>query len=216
MVGIIATKCGTTRVYHDSSSGQIDQVTVLLVRPNYVTSLKTKDKDGYSAIQLSSIDCKEKVLNKPLLGHLARSNVAPQRVTKEVRLLDENITSRFNLGDTITVSKFANVRSVDVTSKSKGKGFSGCVKRHGFSMQRATHGNSLSHRAPGSIGQCQFPGRVNPGKKMAGRMGNEMVTMKNLKVVSVDEENMLLLVKGSVPGAKGAIVYIKSQEVLSE
>lgn len=213
MSGLIGIKCGTTRNFTEDTAGVIQQVTLIKLENNFVTELVKKDNRGYSAVQFSSIACKESKLRKSEAKRFETLGLSPQKISKETKMVSDESVSRFTLGEPVNVDFFEDVDKVDVVAVTKGKGFAGCVKRHGFSMQRATHGNSLSHRAPGSIGQCQFPGRVNPGKKMAGRMGNQRVTMKNLHVVGVDKENGLLIVKGSVPGANGAVVYIKSKKL---
>ena len=213
MSGIIAVKCGTTRAYSTTDQGAIDQVTILEVSPNFITMIKESEKDGYKALQLASIPVKEKHISAAQKKIYANLGIEPQRVVKEMRFEGDKDGKNFSLGEALNVGIFKNIPKVDVVSNSKGKGFAGCVKRHNFSMQRATHGNSLSHRAPGSIGQCQFPGRVNPGKKMAGRMGHTRVTIKNLKVHSIDEANNLIMLVGSIPGAKGSVVFIKSKEI---
>lgn len=215
MSGIIGTKCGTTRVYKTDTSGGIEQVTVIQIQPNYITMIKDQSQCGYTSLQIASVGAKEKHLSKAQTSVYKKLDIAPQRHVRELRLASDKQLSGYKLGQALGVEVFTETEQVDVTANSKGKGFAGCVKRHGFSMQRATHGNSLSHRAPGSIGQCQFPGRVNPGKKMAGRMGNVRVTVRNLRIVFIDTEKGLLYVSGSVPGPKGCIVYVKSKELVS-
>ena len=205
-IGLVGRKSGMTRVFTDE--GQSVPVTVIEVQPNRITQIKTVASDGYSAIQLATGERKTSRLSKPLIGHYAKANVAAGNSLRENRIPESDIDS-YNIGDELTVSSFEAGQSVDVTGQSKGKGFAGGVKRWNFRMQDATHGNSISHRAPGSIGQCQTPGRVFKGKKMAGHMGAERVTVQNLEVVRVDEERNLLLVKGAVPGATGGDLIIR-------
>ena len=205
MSGLIGIKCGSTRMYNDN--GTIEQVTIIKIDSNHVTMVKSQEKDGYEAIQLASIVA-NKPLNKPAAGHFAKAGVPTQKVLKEFSLTDAE-SAGLKVGSALGVEFFDDSTAVAVTGISKGKGFAGCIKRHNFSAQRATHGNSLSHRAPGSIGQCQFPGRVNKGKKMAGQLGSVQKTMRNLKVMRVDKDQGLLVVKGSVPGKNGAVVFVK-------
>ena len=203
-VGLIGRKAGMTRIF--TEDGVSVPVTVIEVDPNRVTQVKTVETDGYQAVQVTTGGVKANRLNKPEAGHFAKASVEAGRGLWEFRLSgDEEI----NVGDALTVERFEAGQKVDVTGQSKGKGFQGGVKRWNFSMQDATHGNSLSHRAPGSIGQCQTPGRVWKGKKMAGHMGAERVTVQTLEVVRVDAERNLLLIKGAVPGATGGDVIVK-------
>ena len=203
-VGLIGRKAGMTRVF--TEDGVSVPVTVIEVDPNRVTQVKTVETDGYTAVQVTTGSVKANRLNKPKAGHYAKASVEAGRGLWEFRLSgDESI----NVGDSLTVERFAVGQKVDVAGQSKGKGFQGAIKRWNFSMQDATHGNSLSHRAPGSIGQCQTPGRVWKGKKMAGHMGAERVTIQTLEVVRVDAERNLLLIKGAVPGATGGDVIVK-------
>lgn len=201
-IGIVGKKAGMTRVF--TEEGQSVAVTVLQVTPNRVTQVKTSETDGYSAIQVTYGEKKASRVSKPAAGQFAKANVEAGTGLMEFRTEEA-----FEAGQTLTVEQFEDGQMVDVTGTSKGKGFQGAIKRWNFSMQDATHGNSLSHRAPGSIGQCQTPGRVWKGKKMAGHMGSERVTTQGLKVVRVDVENNLLLVKGAVPGATGSEVIVK-------
>ena len=205
-IGIIGRKRGMTRVF--TEEGKSVPVTVIEANPNRVTQVKTTDADGYRALQVTLGDKRSNLVNKPSAGHLSKAGVEAGEGLWEIRLGDED-GDEFELGSQITVEGFEPGQRVDVTGISKGKGFAGTVKRHNFRMQDATHGNSLSHRAPGSIGQCQTPGRVFKGKKMAGHMGDEQVTTQNLEIVKVDAERHLLLIKGAVPGAKGGAVRIK-------
>lgn len=203
-VGLIGRKAGMTRIF--TEDGVSVPVTVIEVDPNRVTQVKTVETDGYTAVQVTTGAVKANRLNKPKAGHFAKASVEAGRGLWEFRLSgDEGI----NVGDSLTVERFAVGQKVDVAGQSKGKGFQGAIKRWNFSMQDATHGNSLSHRSAGSIGQCQTPGRVWKGKKMAGHMGAERVTVQTLEVVRVDVERNLLLIKGAVPGATGGDVIVK-------
>jgi large subunit ribosomal protein L3 len=204
-VGLIGRKAGMTRVFNED--GVSVPVTVIEVEPNRVTQVKTDDTDGYSAVQVTVGSRRASRVTKAMAGHFAKAETEAGRGLWEFRLSgDEEI----NVGDQLTVERFEAGQKIDVTGQSKGKGFQGGIKRWNFSMQDATHGNSLSHRAPGSIGQCQTPGRVWKGKKMAGHMGAERVTVQSLEVVRIDAERNLLLVKGAVPGATGGNVFVKS------
>ncbi len=203
-VGLIGRKAGMTRVF--TEDGVSVPVTVIEVDPNRVTAVKTIDNDGYAAIQVTTGAKKANRLTKPEAGNFAKAGVEAGRGLWEFRLSgDEEI----NVGDSLTVERFEAGQKIDVTGRSKGKGFQGGVKRWNFRTQDATHGNSLSHRAPGSIGQCQTPGRVFKGKKMAGHMGDVRCTVQTLEVVRVDAERNLLLVKGAVPGATNGDVIVK-------
>ena len=203
-IGLVGRKAGMTRVFTDD--GVSVPVTVIEVEPNRVTQLKTEEVDGYSAVQVTVGAKKASRVVKPEAGHFAKANTEAGRGLWEFRLSgDEEV----QVGDQLTVAAFEAGQKVDVTGQSKGKGFQGGVKRWNFRMQDATHGNSISHRAPGSIGQCQTPGRVFKGKKMAGHMGDERVTVQTLEVVRVDAERNLLLIKGAVPGAAGGDVVVK-------
>jgi large subunit ribosomal protein L3 len=204
-VGIVGRKSGMTRVFADD--GQSIPVTVVEATPNRITQIKTSDNDGYSAIQVTIGERRASRVTKPEAGHYAKANVEAGRGLFELRVEDE---AAFEVGSEVTVESFEVGQTVDVTGTSKGKGFQGGVKRWNFSMQDATHGNSISHRAPGSIGQNQTPGRVFKGKKMAGHMGSEQVTIQNLEVIRVDAERNLLLIKGPVPGAPGGDVIVRS------
>jgi large subunit ribosomal protein L3 len=201
-IGIVGKKAGMTRVF--TEEGQSVAVTVVHVTPNRVAQVKTVETDGYSALQVTFGEKKASRTTKAETGHFAKANVQAGRGVMEFRT-EEALAN----GDELTVAQFEAGQKVDVTGSSKGKGFQGGVKRWNFRTQDATHGNSLSHRAPGSIGQCQTPGRVWKGKKMAGHMGAEQVTTQNLEVVRVDAENNLLLIKGAVPGATGSDVIVK-------
>jgi large subunit ribosomal protein L3 len=193
-----------TRVF--SEDGASTPVTVIEVEPNRVSQLKTVETDGYTAIQVITGTRRANRVTKPMAGHYRKAGVEAGRVAMEFRV---DSVDEFELGSEIKVDMFEQGQMVDVTGTSKGKGFAGGVKRHNFHMQDATHGNSVSHRAPGSIGQNQTPGRVFKGKKMAGHMGAERVTTQNLEVVRVDAERNLLLIKGAVPGSKSGDVVVR-------
>ena len=213
MAGLIGIKCGTSRLFNHENNG-VDQVTLIKIFPNLVIKKKSKDQHGYDALQLASIPC-SKSLNKQKGGVFAKLNLHEQKQLKE--FVFSAVDSEHHVpGSELTVNIFAKTKTVSVTGTSIGKGFSGTVKRWNFSMQRATHGNSLSHRAPGSIGQCQDPGRVIKGKKMAGRLGGVQRTIKGLSVLRVDESDGLLIIKGSVPGYDGSVVYIRKQKEEAE
>ncbi|HBQ02813.1 MAG TPA: 50S ribosomal protein L3 [Halieaceae bacterium] len=204
-VGIVGRKSGMTRVF--TEDGVSVPVTVVEVVPNRVTQIKEQDTDGYRAIQVTTGNRKTSKVSKPEAGHFAAAGVEAGTGLWEFRL--DGSDESFELGAELTVARFEQGQKVDVAGQSKGKGFQGGVKRWNFSMQDATHGNSLSHRAPGSLGQCQTPGRVFKGKKMAGHMGAERVTTQGLEIVKVDAERNLLLIKGAVPGAPGGDVIVR-------
>lgn len=205
-IGLIGRKVGMTRIF--TPEGVSIPVTVIEVDANRVTQVKTLETDGYRAIQVTTGTKKASRLVKPEAGHFAKAGVEAGRGLWEFRLADGE-GSEIAVGTELKVELFSDVKMVDVTGQSKGKGFAGTIKRWNFSMGDATHGNSLSHRSPGSIGQRQSPGRVFKGKKMAGHMGDERVTVQSLEVVRVDAERNLLLVKGAVPGATGGDVIVK-------
>jgi len=205
-IGVIGRKVGMTRVFTDEGASL--PVTVIEVEPNRIAQLKTADSDGYRSVQVTTGKRKANRVSKPEAGHFAKAGVEAGRGVWEFRLADGE-GEDFAVAGEINVDIFEAGQKVDVTGTSIGKGFAGGVKRHHFRTQDATHGNSLSHRAPGSIGQCQTPGRVFKGKKMAGQMGNVKRTMQNLEVVRVDAERNLLLVKGAVPGSKGGSVIVR-------
>lgn len=204
-LGLVGKKCGMTRIL--TEEGASIPVTVIEVDPNRVTQLRSLEQDGYAAVQITTGARKAKHLTKAEAGHFAKANVAAGRGLWEFRLAEGDETPE--VGNELTVSLFEAGQKVDVTGTSKGKGFQGAIKRWNFRTQDMTHGNSLSHRAPGSIGQNQTPGRVFKGKKMAGHMGAERVTVQSLEVVRVDTERNLLLVKGAVPGATGGDVIVR-------
>ncbi len=203
-IGLVGRKSGMTRIF--TEEGASVPVTVVEVQPNRVTQIKTQETDGYSAIQVTTGARKATRVSKALAGHFAKANTEAGDGLWEFRTAD---LDGIELGGELKVDRFEAGQKVDVTGTSKGKGFQGGVKRHNFHMQDATHGNSLSHRAPGSIGQCQTPGRVWKGKKMAGQMGNVRKTTQSLEVIRVDLDNNLLLIKGALPGATGSSVIVR-------
>jgi len=205
-IGLVGRKCGMTRIF--TEDGVSLPVTVIEVMPNRVTQIKNIDNDGYRALQVTTGARRAKLLNKPRAGHFAKAHVDAGRGLWEFRLeADEG--ADLQVGSELKVDRFAAGQMLDARGCTIGKGFAGVVKRYNFHMQDATHGNSLAHRAPGSIGQCQTPGRVFKGKKMAGHMGAEKVTTQTLEIIKIDQENHLLLIKGAVPGAKGSDVIVK-------
>ena len=203
-IGLIGRKAGMTRIF--TEEGASVPVTVVEVEPNRIAQVKTADTDGYVAVQLTAGKKRANHISKAEAGHFAKANVEMGVLTREFTVAD---ASEYEAGKELTVALFEAGQKVDVTGTSKGKGFAGSIKRHNFSMQDATHGNSLSHRTPGSIGQCQTPGRVWKGKKMAGHMGAVRSTTQSLVVVRVDTERNLLLIKGAVPGATGSHVFVQ-------
>ena len=205
-LGMVGKKAGMTRVF--DNSGISVPVTAINIVSNHVSQIKTLENDGYKAVQISYGEKKEKHITKPINGHYKKANLNPGLGLIEFRMEDED-KQDFKLGDTIDLDIFKEGEHVDITATTLGKGFQGGVKRHHFKMGDATHGNSLSHRALGSTGQCQDPGRVFKGKKMAGQLGNKKVTIQNLVIVKIMPEENILLVKGSIPGFKGTNVVIK-------
>ena len=205
-IGLIGRKRGMTRVF--TEQGDSVPVTVVEVSPNRITQVKTVETDGYRALQVTLGEKRTSLLNKPQVGHFSKAEVEAGEGLWELRLNDDE-GADLETGAELKADQFKAGQMVDVTGTSKGKGFAGVIKRYNFSMQDATHGNSLAHRAPGSIGQCQTPGRVFKGKKMAGHMGDERCTTQNLEVVSVDMERNILLIKGAVPGAAGGQVTVR-------
>ena len=203
-MAILGKKIGMTQIFED---GKVVPVTVIEAGPNFVLQTKTTEKDGYVAIQVGFGEKREKNTTKPLMGIFNKAGVKPQRFVKELRV--ESVEG-YTLGQEIKVDVLGTTEFVDITGSSKGKGTAGVMKRHNFHGNRATHGVSRNHRLGGSIGNSSTPGEVYKGRKMAGRMGNEKVTVQNLKVVRVDVENNLLLVKGAVPGAKNGYLTIKA------
>ena len=205
-MGIVGRKCGMTRVF--TEDGVSIPVTVIEAQPNRITQVKTVENDGYRALQVTAGSRKPSRVTKPQAGHCAAAKVEAGDLMTEFRL-DDADDGEFESGGELKVDLFQEGQKVDVIGTSIGKGFAGTVKRHNFSMQDATHGNSLAHRAPGSIGQNQTPGRVFKGKKMSGHMGNVRRTVQNLVVVRVDAERNLLLIRGAVPGHKGGKVVVR-------
>ena len=201
-IGIVGIKRGMTRIF--TEDGVAIPVTVIEATPNRITQVKSVDTDGYTAIQVTAGTVKPSRVKKPAAGLFAKASVEAGRSLWEFRTDD----AALSVGDSLTVEAFTEGQKVDVCGRSKGKGFAGVIKRYNFQMQDATHGNSVSHRAPGSIGQCQTPGRVFKGKKMAGHMGAARVTTQTLEIVKIDQENNLLLIRGAVPGAKGGDVIV--------
>ena len=204
-IGIVGRKKGMTRIFNEE--GVSVPVTVISVEPNRVTQIKTMENDGYRALQVTTGTRRASRVTRPMAGHYAKAGAEAGRGLWEFRLADGE-GEEFEVGSEIKVGMFEAGQTVDVAGTTMGKGFAGVIKRHNFSTQDATHGNSLSHRAPGSIGQNQTPGRVMKGKRMAGHMGNVKRTIQNIEVVRVDAERNLLLVKGAVPGSKGGDVII--------
>ena len=203
MKGILGRKIGMTQVF--AKNGKLTPVTVIEVEPNVVSQIKTVETDGYNAIQLATVDKKEKRANKPETGHLKKANATPKRFLKEIRGVD---VSNYTLGSELKADIFTEGEMVDVTGTSKGKGFQGVIKRHNQSRGPMGHGSQY-HRGVGSMGTL-LPMRVLPGKKLPGHMGNEQVTVQNLEVISIDLENNVILIKGNVPGPKKSMVLIKS------
>jgi large subunit ribosomal protein L3 len=212
MIGLLGRKVGMTRVF--TPEGAAIPVSVVHVHPNRVSQLKDLERDGYTAVQLTGGTKKSNRVTKPLAGHFAKANIDAGDMLCEFGV--DSVTD-YTLGQELTVNDvFTDGQLVDVAGVSKGKGFAGVIKRHNFAMQDATHGNSVSHRVPGSIGQNQTPGRVFKGKKMAGHMGNKRCTTQSLEVVRVDAERHLLLIKGAIPGAPGARLEIRPTIKLRE
>ncbi len=205
-IGLIGRKTGMSRVF--TEDGASVPVTIIQVLPNRVTRIKTDDTDGYSALQVTTGSVKPQRLSKPVAGQYAAAGTEPGEGLFEFRV-DEGDLGEIEAGTELTVERFEAGQKVDVTGTSIGKGFAGTVKRHNFSTQDFTHGNSLAHRAPGSIGQNQTPGRVFKGKKMSGHMGNVQRTAQGLEVVQIDTERNLIAVKGAVPGSKGGRLVVK-------
>ncbi len=203
--GLLGTKLGMTQVWNEAN--QVVPVTVIQAGPNVVTQIRTADNDGYSAVQLGFGAIKAKSVTKPAAGHFDRAGVTPRKHLVELRTSD---ASTYELGQELTAEVFAAGEIVDVTGVSKGKGTAGVMKRHGFKGLRASHGVHRKHRSPGSIGASATPSHVFKGTRMAGRMGVEKVTVQNLTIHAVDAERGLILVKGSVPGPKGALVVVRS------
>ena len=204
-ISLLGSKVGMTRIYNEE--GEATPVTVLEMKPNRISQLKTVESDGYSAIQLTVGTKKASKVNKPNSGHYAKASVEAGTFTRESRV---DSVDEFELGSEVSLSIFEEGQKVDVTGTTIGKGFAGVLKRYNFAGKDATHGNSINHRTPGSIGQNQTPGRVFKGKKMSGHMGAVQQTTQGLTVVRIDLEKNLMLVKGAVPGARGGDVLVKS------
>ena len=202
--GILGAKLGMTQVWDNN---RVVPVTVVQAGPCVVTQVRTADKDGYAAVQLAYGAIDPRKVKKPVGGHYAKADVAPRRHIVELRTTD---APEYELGQEVTVESFAPGASIDVTGRTKGKGFAGVMKRHGFHGLKASHGVERKHRSPGSIGACATPGRVFKGMKMAGRMGGDRFTVQNLVIQAVDPEQNLLLVRGAIPGPKGALVLVRS------
>ncbi|HFD11237.1 MAG TPA: 50S ribosomal protein L3 [Crenotrichaceae bacterium] len=211
-IGLVGRKQGMTRVFTDD--GVSVPVTVVEIVPNRITQIKTQEKDGYSALQVTTGEKKVSRVSKPLIGHYAVSGVVAGRGLWEFRINADEI-DKYKVGDSISLDILEEGQALSVTGTSKGKGFAGGVKRHNFKMQDATHGNSISHRAPGSIGQCQTPGRVFKGKKMAGHMGSRKTTVKSVSLIKLYKERNIILLKGAVPGAIGGDVIVKSMTLVT-
>ncbi|HXL93792.1 MAG TPA: 50S ribosomal protein L3 [Streptosporangiaceae bacterium] len=209
MKGILGTKLGMTQVFNDA--GQIVPVTVVQVvdadAPCVVTAIRTPDKDGYSAVQLAFGDIKARKVSKPVRGQFDKAGINPRRYVAELRTDD---ATEYTVGQELTAEVFASGERVDVTGKSKGKGFAGVMKRHGFKGLSSSHGTQRKHRSPGSIGACATPGHVFKGVRMAGRMGGVTTTVQSLTVHAIDAERGLLLIKGAVPGPRGRVVFVRS------
>jgi large subunit ribosomal protein L3 len=205
MKGILGTKLGMTQVFDELN--RVVPVTVVKAGPNVVTQVRTQDKDGYTAVQLAFGAVDPRKVNKPRTGHYDKAGVTPRRFLAELRTTD---AETYEVGQEITAEVFAAGVEVDVTGTSKGKGYAGVMKRHGFKGQGASHGAQAVHRRPGSIGGCATPGRVFKGVRMAGRMGSDRVTTQNLTVHAVRAEDGLLLIKGAVPGPKGGLLFVRS------
>lgn len=203
--GILGTKLGMTQIFDEDN--RVIPVTVVEAGPCVVTQIRTKETDGYNAIQIAYGDIDPRKAKKPQQGHFKKAGVTPRRHVAEIRMDD---VSAYEVGQDITVEIFDGITFVDVTGQSKGKGYAGGMKRHGFAGQGASHGNQAAHRRVGGIGAAATPGRIFKGKKMAGRMGNDRVTTQNLKVQKVDADSNLLLIKGAIPGARGGVVTVKT------
>ncbi len=205
-IGLVGRKLGMTRVF--TENGASIPVTVVSVELNRITQIKTLENDGYNALQVATGERRASRVTKPMAGHYTKAGVAAGRGLWEFRI-DESEVSDFEVGGSLDAAQFEVGQKIDVIGTTIGKGFAGTIKRHNFAMGDATHGNSLSHRSAGSIGQCQTPGRVFKGKKMAGHMGNVQRTVQNLEIVKVDSERNFILVKGAVPGAKNGDLFIQ-------
>jgi len=203
--GVLGTKLGMSQVFDDE--GRIVPVTVVKAGPCVVTAVRTPERDGYAGVQLGYGEIDPRKVTKPVAGHFSAAGVTPRRYLAELRTSD---ASEYTLGQEVTAETFSAGQLVDVTGKSKGKGFAGVMKRHGFKGLSSSHGTQRKHRSPGSIGGCATPGRVFKGMRMAGRMGNERVTVQSLTVHTVDSDRGLLLIKGAVPGSRGSLVLVRT------
>ena len=203
--GILGTKLGMTQVFDDEN--RVVPVTVVEAGPCVVTQVRTKDVDGYDAVQIAYGQIDPRRVTKPLAGHFEKARVTPRRHLVELRTAD---AAEYSLGQDLTVEVFEAGQKVDVVGTTKGKGFAGAMKRHGFAGQGASHGNQAAHRRVGGIGACATPARVFKGKRMAGRMGNDRVTTQNLKIQKIDADANLLLIKGAVPGVRGGLLVVKT------
>lgn len=203
--GILGTKLGMTQIFDEDN--RVVPVTVVEAGPCVVTQIRTTETDGYNAIQIAYGEIDPRKVKKPQAGHYKKAGVTPRRHVAEIRMDD---VSAYEVGQDVTVEIFNDIKFVDVTGTSKGKGYAGAMKRHGFAGQGASHGNQAAHRRVGGIGACATPGRVFKGTRMAGRMGNDRVTTQNLKVQKVDADSNLLLIKGAIPGIRGGIVTVKT------
>tara|TARA_B100000676_G_scaffold271017_1_gene288090 strand:+ start:1194 stop:1847 length:654 start_codon:yes stop_codon:yes gene_type:complete len=206
-IGLVGKKSGMTRVF--TEEGDSVPVTVIEVEPNRITQVKTLETDGYDAVQVTTGAVKQNRVSRPKAGHFAKANTPAGRGLWEFHLEGADEEQELSVGGELSIEQFEAGHKVDVRGVSKGKGYAGTIKRWNFRGQDNSHGNSISHRAPGSIGQCQTPGRVFKGKKMAGHLGNAQVTTQNLEVIRVDAERNLILIKGAVPGPAGGDVYIR-------
>ncbi len=205
-IGLIGKKQGMTRMF--TPEGEAFAVSVVSISPNIITQIKSQETDGYSSIQVTTGEKKEKHIRKPISGHFKKNGVNPGEGLWEFKVNPEAL-EELEVGSKLFLEQFEEGQTIDVQGKSKGKGFAGTVKRWNFKMQDATHGNSISHRAPGSIGQCQTPGKVWKGKKMSGHMGDQQKTVQNLEIASIDSKNNFLLIKGPIPGPTGSNVILK-------
>ena len=205
-IGLIGKKQGMTRMF--TPEGEAFAVSVVSISPNIITQIKSQETDGYSSVQVTTGEKKEKHIRKPVSGHFKKNGVNPGEGLWEFKVNPEAL-EELEVGSKLFLEQFEEGQTIDVQGKSKGKGFAGTVKRWNFKMQDATHGNSISHRAPGSIGQCQTPGKVWKGKKMSGHMGDQQKTVQNLEIASIDSKNDLLLIKGAIPGPTGSNVILK-------
>ncbi|MFP7364858.1 50S ribosomal protein L3 [Corynebacterium callunae] len=203
--GILGTKLGMTQIFDEEN--RVIPVTVVEAGPCVVSQIRTVETDGYNAIQIAYGEIDPRKVNQPLTGHFNKAGVTPRRHVTEIRMDD---VSGYEVGQDVTVEIFNDIKFVDVTGTSKGKGYAGAMKRHGFAGQGAGHGNQAAHRRVGGIGQASTPGRVFKGKRMAGRMGNDRVTTQNLKVQKIDADANLILIKGAIPGNRGGIVTVKT------